>query len=328
MFCTSIGPQKAVSAPDSHPAATPWASGPWSRRGRPKGRPEPLWRPVSDDVLEESIPSSSSSSSTSATPKPTVIVEEQPAGGAPPSPRTLQAIQAAMIDTSSDEDERVSRKTVQRSRMASPEGEKGSVSPRTLEAIQRAMAEDDPVSKRDQTQQRKYVIITSSEDDEDAEESTPRFLAEAKEEGGGGVSPQTLLAIQRSLGESGATHLDHSTSSEGEEMEKVVGMRTKVFRSSVFTEGEGPKAEEKKSSMGDAQRTVICVSDEEIKAGSQLDTTRQDQEEKIFVQKESLKTNTDKVSSEIGINKPKEEENRQIMVKNEEEDNSSEGMKA
>ncbi|KAL7852741.1 hypothetical protein SRHO_G00185260 [Serrasalmus rhombeus] len=330
------GHQKTVKAPESQPAATPWSSGPWSKRGRPKGRPEPLWRPVSDDILEGNDPSFSSSSSSSTTPKPTLSVEKQSSDGAPPSPRTLQAIQAAMMDTSSDEDEGVSKKTVQGSRTTSSQDDNGGVSPRTLEAIQRAMMEDDTAYKK--APQPKYVIITSSED-EDGEESKMSVLPEAQEEHGGGVSPQTLLAIQRSLGESGTKHKeqqDHSTSSEGEEMEKVVGMRSKAFRSAVLTEGEECRQDEKKSSVADARSTVFPFSDEsdeEIKPKSHHHASLQGQEEtleesdlpeKVFPQKGSLETGTDQASSDFHTERQKQERKGQITVKSEEEDSSAE----
>ncbi|XP_017557369.1 DNA repair protein complementing XP-G cells [Pygocentrus nattereri] len=328
------GHQKPVKAPESQPAATPWSSGPWSKRGRPKGRPEPLWRPVSDDILEGNDPSFSSSSSSSTTPKPTLSVEKQSSDGAPPSPRTLQAIQAAMMDTSSDEDEGVSKKTVQGSRTTSSQDDNGGVSPRTLEAIQRAMMEDDTAYKK--APQPKYVIITSSED-EDGEESKMSVLPEAQEEHGGGVSPQTLLAIQRSLGESGTKHKeqqDHSTSSEGEEMEKVVGMRSKAFRSAVLTEGEECRPDEKKSSVADARSTVFPFSDdsdEEIKPKSHHHASLQGQEEtleesdlpeKVFPQKGSLETGTDQ--ADVHTERQRQERKGQITVKSEEEDSSSE----
>ncbi|XP_042661831.1 DNA excision repair protein ERCC-5 isoform X1 [Tyto alba] len=59
---------------------------------------------------------------------------------APPSPRTLLAIQAAMIDSSSDEelvDEGTGRLNVDQSAT-----EEGSVSPRTLQAIRQALSDD------------------------------------------------------------------------------------------------------------------------------------------------------------------------------------------
>ncbi|KAI4894631.1 hypothetical protein NFI96_011391, partial [Prochilodus magdalenae] len=328
------GPQKAVKAPEHQVVATPWSSGPWSRRGRPKGRPEPLWRPVSDDILEENDPSSTSSSS-SATPKPTISVEEQPSDGAPPSPRTLQAIQAAMMDTSSDEDEGVSRKAVQRSRATSSQDENGSVSPRTLEAIQRAMMEDDTSSTKDQTQQRKYVVITSSEDEDGEEISEISILPKTQEESGGGVSPQTLLAIQKSLGESVSKHVeqqDHSTSSEGEEMEKVVGIRSRAFRSAVITEGEEHRQDEKKSIPDDARRTVFLdESDEEMKHDPQLVTphvhhhTSFPSQEEICKESdlpENLETSTDQTSLDVHKEKQEEERKEQITAKSEEEEDS------
>ncbi|NWI25029.1 ERCC5 protein, partial [Sula dactylatra] len=60
---------------------------------------------------------------------------------APPSPRTLLAIQAAMVESSSEEelgDEDTGRLNVGRSVT-----EEGSVSPRTLQAIQQALSDDD-----------------------------------------------------------------------------------------------------------------------------------------------------------------------------------------
>ncbi|KAK3511003.1 hypothetical protein QTP70_029015 [Hemibagrus guttatus] len=126
------GSQKGTQTSESHPAPDPWSCGPWSRKGRPKGRPEPLWRPVSDGIPEENEPSSSSTP-----PKPINCSEEQPSDGAPPSPRTLQAIQAAMMDSSSDEEQMVSKKTLQdgNGTTGSQEGT-GGASPRTLQAIQ------------------------------------------------------------------------------------------------------------------------------------------------------------------------------------------------
>ncbi|XP_066518116.1 DNA excision repair protein ERCC-5 [Hoplias malabaricus] len=340
------GPQKTVKAPENQAAATAWSGGPWSRRGRPKERPEPLWRPVSDDIISDDMghdPSSStSSSSLSTTPKPTLTVED----GAPPSPRTLQAIQAAMMDTSSDEDEGVSNKTVQESRATSSQVENGSVSPRTLEAIQRAMMEGDSESKGNQTEMKKYVIITSSEDDEEGEEGTVHSLAETHEEGGGGVSPQTLLAIKMSLGEYDGKHTEeqsHLSSSEEEEIEKVVGMRSKAFRSALLTEEKGKQQcrEGEKNSLEDVQRQIISSSDEseeEIKPKPQTGTSHSQHHasllgqketcqesyvsEKIYFQEGCLKT--DQLSSDINIKEQKEEEKGQVMVKSEEDISSEE----
>uniref|UniRef100_A0A8B9HTK3 Excision repair cross-complementation group 5 n=1 Tax=Astyanax mexicanus TaxID=7994 RepID=A0A8B9HTK3_ASTMX len=391
------GSQKTVKAPESQPAAAPWSSGPWSRRGKPKGRPEPLWRPVSDDAHDPNYPVLPSSSSTTPKPTPTPT-EQQLSDGAPPSPRTLQAIQAAMMDSSSeDEDEAVSRKAVQRSRTWGSQEENGGVSPRTLEAIQKAMMEeagtgstedktqqgqqrkyviltssdeDEGSSKKDvqrgrttgskdenggmsprtleaiqkamseeaqdktqQEKQRKYVILTSSDEDDDGEDHTLNGSSKTQEAGrGGGVSPQTLLAIQRSLGEDSSKleeQLGHSTSSEEEEeMETVVGIRSKAFRSAVCGTKEKSGGLEE-----DARKSEPLSSDaskEKLKLGSQLDTTHiphhtslQDQEEKHH--EEIKKFNADNMPSGVIISSEKKVEgNGQHVVKSEEENSSSE----
>ncbi|MCJ8747814.1 hypothetical protein PDJAM_G00157870 [Pangasius djambal] len=317
------GSQKSTQTSESHPAPDPWSCGPWSRKGRHKGRPEPLWRPISDGIPDENEPPSSSSSTP---PKPIMCSEEQPSDGAPPSPRTLQAIQAAMVDSSSDEDELASKKTIQDgSGTASSQEGNGGVSPRTLQAIQRAMMEDNNVSedhcKEVQTQQQKYVIVSSSDDDDDDDdddqtESTVmerNILCEARE--GGGVSPRTLQAIQRALGDKESftgmkpgEHAGFLSSSEGEEMEEVVGVRSKEFKAATLTMEE----ERKKGALKTASSPSDLQSDE--------DTLPQEHEpsynsEKNFLQKGSLSSN---------ITEEKEERNGQIVVKREEEDSSSE----
>ncbi|XP_058236320.1 DNA excision repair protein ERCC-5 isoform X1 [Hemibagrus wyckioides] len=307
------GSQKCTQTSESHPAPDPWSSGPWSRKGRPKGRPEPLWRPVSDGIPEEKEPSSSSSSST--TPKPIICSEEQPSDGAPPSPRTLQAIQAAMMDSSSDEEEMVSKKTLQDgSGTAGSQEGTGGASPRTLQAIQRALMEDSNVSEQIQTPKQKYVIVSSSDDDDDDEAESTMMnrstMCEARE--GGGVSPQTLLAIQRALGEKesfpGIKQVEHGgllSSSEGEEMKEVFGVRSKEFKAAALTQEQECEK--------DALKTGVSPSDLHL----DKDTLPQDREpssETSFREKESLSI---KLSE-------KQERNGQVIVKSEEEDSSSE----
>ncbi|NXD13362.1 ERCC5 protein, partial [Nothocercus nigrocapillus] len=93
---------------------------------------------------------------------------------APPSPQTLLAIQAAMIESSSeeelgDEDKRVLN-------VDQPGSEEGSVSPRTLRAIQQALSDDDKreevvTSKTDgvttgRAEVKDFLLSSSDEDDE------------------------------------------------------------------------------------------------------------------------------------------------------------------
>ncbi|NWR51693.1 ERCC5 protein, partial [Regulus satrapa] len=64
--------------------------------------------------------------------------EDDKVVAAPPSPRTLLAIQAAMVESSSEEEVEAGQLNVDRF-----VSEEGSVSPRTLRAIQQALSEDD-----------------------------------------------------------------------------------------------------------------------------------------------------------------------------------------
>ncbi|XP_073698810.1 DNA excision repair protein ERCC-5 homolog, partial [Garra rufa] len=162
---------------------------PWERKGRPKGKPEPLWRPVTED--DENKPSSSSS----------CPEEEPPASGAPPSPRTLQAIQNAMIDSSSEEEAVAVRGS---------EDKDGSVSPRTLRAIQISMT--DPA---DEHKRRTYVISSSSEDEDEAVVPDRSVVTEVS--AGGGVSPRTLMAIQEALGDGDVERIELRNGSDGED---------------------------------------------------------------------------------------------------------------
>lgn len=140
LLCCS-GSQEKASAPEGRPAPALWSSSPWDRKAKPKGKPEPLWRPVSETDEKKNKPSSSSSSSS--------CHEEGP----PASPRTLQAIQNAMMDSSSEEED---------TRPPDDDDDDGSVSPRTLHAIQNAMM-DPPAHKH-----KMYVITSGSDDEEEA----------------------------------------------------------------------------------------------------------------------------------------------------------------
>ncbi|XP_058641844.1 DNA excision repair protein ERCC-5 isoform X2 [Onychostoma macrolepis] len=127
------GSQKKAGAPDGQSTPALWSSSPWERKGRPKGKPEPLWRPVTEE--DENKPSSSSS-----------CAEE------PPSPRTLQTIQSTVTDpadgrkrrtyviSSSSEDE--DEAAVPDRSLVSEVSAGGGVSPRTLLAIQEALGEE------------------------------------------------------------------------------------------------------------------------------------------------------------------------------------------
>ncbi|XP_048054165.1 LOW QUALITY PROTEIN: DNA excision repair protein ERCC-5 [Megalobrama amblycephala] len=163
------GSQKKPSAPESQSAPALWSSCPWESKGKPKGKPEPLWRPMTEE--EENKPSYSSS----------CAEEDLPAsGGAPASPRTLQAIQSAMMDSSSEEEAIDTRGH----KTTGSDGKDGSASPRTLQAIQSAMMDS---GSEEEIQRKTRGRRTTGSDDEDRS-----------------VSPQTLQAIQSAMMDSGS----------------------------------------------------------------------------------------------------------------------------
>lgn len=226
-----------------------------------------------------------------------------------------------MMDSSADEDELTSKKTLQ------DEGN-GGVSPRTLQAIQSALTEDSNVSEdlcREVSlipHQKKYVIISSSDDDDDngkdQAESTAMersVLDEAQE--GGGVSPRTLLAIQRALGEKEpftaikkVEQVGLLSSSEEEEMEEVVGVKSKGFKAATLPK----KMESEKAAL----ETALSVSDLQTE-----EKTLPQGDEKgsgsRFLQEGSLRIDLTEEEEE------KEEQNGRVEVKSEEDDSSSEG---
>ncbi|KAK6325898.1 hypothetical protein J4Q44_G00052400 [Coregonus suidteri] len=171
------GPKKTDNServPDVQPAASPWLGGPLSGRVRTGGgeRPEPLWRPISEEESLEEGPSSSSKHPQGSNPSL--------GDAAPPSPRTLKAIQAAMDASFSDEEEGSSW-----GRGGSRAGEEGSSWGR---GGSRAGEEGSSWGRG------------GSRAGEEGS-SWGRGGSRAGEEGSGSVSPHTILAIQRAMGE-------------------------------------------------------------------------------------------------------------------------------
>uniref|UniRef100_A0A2K6F6N7 DNA excision repair protein ERCC-5 n=1 Tax=Propithecus coquereli TaxID=379532 RepID=A0A2K6F6N7_PROCO len=100
------------------------------------------------EVDSESLPSSSKKHSMSfdmkSSPCEKVKTEEE-AGAAPPSPRTLLAVQAALLGSSSEEGLESEDRRQLGERSARAAASEGSLSPRTLCAIQRALDDDEDV---------------------------------------------------------------------------------------------------------------------------------------------------------------------------------------
>ncbi|XP_066562457.1 DNA excision repair protein ERCC-5 homolog [Amia ocellicauda] len=159
--------------PKKLPPVMPWTSTSKAVRTEP-----PLWHPVAEDSLEEtplsphrpsSAPQDESSCSRDA--------------AAPPSPRTLQAIQAALLDSSSDEDIQITGTQSGWAPERGVEGNARELSPRTVQAIQKALTEDNSEENRDVVlfgnayQQDGKVIDISSSDEEMVEAISERNKA-------------------------------------------------------------------------------------------------------------------------------------------------------
>ncbi|KAM8894027.1 DNA excision repair protein ERCC-5 isoform 2-T2 [Spinachia spinachia] len=153
------GSKKREAAPESRPAAAAWSGSclvGGSRRA--PDRPEPLWRPPSEAEAGAPAPSSEESKAS--------VSQPARGGASPPSPRTLEAIRAAMSDSSEEE-------------TAGREKKDGSVSPRTRQAIQRALAEEEDSEHRTPTFGSPAKVLA------DIPRAVPPVVVSSSEEEGG-----------------------------------------------------------------------------------------------------------------------------------------------
>ncbi|CAK6965899.1 DNA excision repair protein ERCC-5 [Scomber scombrus] len=211
------GSKKSEKAPESQPAAAPWSGSSLSgskRRGVDK--PKPLWRPVCEE--EEDMWDSSSDESKPFVSKPSISTQGDTS---PPSPRTLTAIQAAMNDSSDEE-------------KVDQEEKDGGVSPRTLLAIQKALAEEEEDAAEHRTlisssptkpqvhirHPVQQVVISSSE-----EETEPDILPNAN-------SLSNIKSYFKENPTDQSLHVKDNllVSSSEDEMEEVIGERSKSLR--------------------------------------------------------------------------------------------------
>ncbi|KAM4744893.1 DNA excision repair protein ERCC-5 homolog isoform 2-T2 [Anableps anableps] len=195
------GSKKNEPASESRPAAAPWSSS----RKRKADKPEPLWRPVTEEENEEE----DVQPTCSETFNPSVSKPSQQ-DTSPPSPRTLKAIQAAMSDSSDEE-------------KADPDNKDGKVSPRTLLAIQQALTEEEDEGSVSASKQQislqhpvRQVVISSSEE-------------------GRQPSPKEKLDLSQNTTYQ-SSHIEDSLlgSSSEDELEEVIGKRNKAFRSAAL----------------------------------------------------------------------------------------------
>ncbi|XP_056628733.1 DNA excision repair protein ERCC-5 homolog isoform X2 [Triplophysa dalaica] len=280
------GSQKRADAVDSQPTPALWSSTPWERKERPKGKPEPLWKPIADD---ENNPSSSSEQTES----------QQLSEGAPPSPRTLQAIQSAMMDSSSDDDnEAITVRSHDTHNTTGTEDKDGSASPRTLRAIQSAMMDDSERPKN-----RKYIMLSSSEDEEKPIVADDRGIA-----GDGGVSPRTLLGIQEALGDC------------GHEEQKSLTEREKTEIKSTALQSNDQRKDISCLTPDVSSRTVSSTP--HVLASRSQPKSPEDRREPEWISEDEKKLSASD-QKQVNVNE-KVQLNREIVVKTEEESSSSE----
>lgn len=234
--CTNLflskGSKKSDPAPIDKPGPAAWSGDFLSGiEKRAAGRPEPLWRPAGEkevkvrgSPLEESKPSTSKLSQGDA---------------APPSPRTLKAIEAAMAESSDEE-------------MGNAGKKDGHVSPRTMLAIQEALAEEEdgssdqsrPLHSSPPKQQvtvlhpAPQVIVSSSEDEADPSSLT--------------VLPAEPPNVKKPLSQNIHVRDGLLISSSEDEMEEAIAQRNKVLRATLLEEVEERKAKNKE--LGDGTR--------------------------------------------------------------------------
>ncbi|XP_057687187.1 DNA excision repair protein ERCC-5 homolog [Corythoichthys intestinalis] len=183
------GSTKSKIPSENQPTPAPWTgnalSGFIKRR---VAKPEPLWCPVPEEEDKKQVSFSGDCKESDVT--------------SPPSPRTLNALQVAMNDTSDVKQE---------------DGE-GSISPRSLLAIQQALDEDDDgvtqktLSSSSATEIQ--IAISSSEEDETELDAIKDFVEEKsnfKENTLGKNIPDDLLDI-------GSDYMD-----------EIIGQRNKAF---------------------------------------------------------------------------------------------------
>ncbi|XP_064819654.1 LOW QUALITY PROTEIN: DNA excision repair protein ERCC-5-like, partial [Oncorhynchus masou masou] len=258
------GPKKTNNServPDIQPAASPWLGGPLSGRVRTGGgeRPEPLWRPISEEESLEEGPSSSSKRPQD--PSPSL------GNTAPISPRTLKAIQAAMDGSFSEEEEEDSSWGRGGSRAEEEEGG-GSVSPRTLLAIQRATGEEldvgpspyatmigsSPVKPHPPSPQRpanRLFVISSSEEETEGKDTPPRTSLTNEDRLGveKGDEQQSPLPLRLPIPPADRVLLsmEEETVSRRsrEEVEQAIDNRNRAFHSAV--------------GQGDSLGQALCV---------------------------------------------------------------------
>ncbi|XP_031702386.1 DNA repair protein complementing XP-G cells homolog [Anarrhichthys ocellatus] len=238
------GSKKSEAAPESRPAAAAWSGISFAGgTRRAPDRPEPLWRPACEEKAEVAGPSSEDS-------KPSVSKPNQ-GDTSPPSPRTLNAIRAAMNDSSEEE-------TVDQ------EKKDGSASPRTLLAIQRALAEEDDDDDDDGAAEHRTLISSSpTKIRANIPRPVPQVVVSSSEEEGEPDGVNSMPHEKSDFKGNQSLHVKDvlfAGSSEGE-TEAMIGQRNEALR---FAALQKPHEREMESEKETKRRQLT----EDVRLGS------------------------------------------------------------
>ncbi|XP_069381394.1 DNA excision repair protein ERCC-5 homolog isoform X2 [Paralichthys olivaceus] len=256
------GSTKSKTATESQPAAAPWSGSSLSGcKRRAADRPEPLWRPVCEGEEEKSSPSKEDSKRSASKP---------PQGDtSPPSPRTLQAIQSAMNDSS--DEEKVDKKD-------------GSVSPRTQLAIQRVLAEEE-----DGGDEQRNVSVNLQTN---IHHSVPQVVINSSEEE---TEPLDAKCLQNEKSNSQenptgrSPHVNDSllVSSSEDEMEDVIAQRNRALHLAVL---QKPQRKELRSEeeMKDGELTEDVMTGSGGQIEKQVELERTESEHRLITKKDVL----------------------------------------
>ncbi|XP_071345060.1 DNA excision repair protein ERCC-5 homolog [Trachinotus anak] len=248
------GSAKSKTAQESQPAAAPWSGSSLSGcKRRAVDRPKPLWRPVCEEEEEVLRPSAEDSNPSASKPSQ--------GDTSPPSPRTLEAIQAAMSDSSDEE-------------KVDQEKRDGRVSPRTLLAIQQALAEEEDSAAECRT------LINSSSTKLQANilHPVPQEVISSSEEKTRPGDAKSLPNKKSDFEGNSTVKSLHVTdglfvSSSDDEMEEVIGQRNKALHLAVLQ-----KPQEGKIQSEEEKEKREWTKD--IRTGSRVQTEKQEELER------------------------------------------------
>ncbi|XP_075933807.1 DNA excision repair protein ERCC-5 isoform X2 [Anarhichas minor] len=246
------GSKKSEAAPESRPAAAAWSGSSFAGgTRRAPDRPEPLWRPACEEKAEVAGPSSEDS-------KPSVSKPSQ-GDTSPPSPRTLNAIRAAMNDSSEEE-------TVDQ------EKKDGSASPRTLLAIQRALAEEDDDDDDGAAEHRTLISSSPTKMRANIPRPVPQVVVSSSEEEGEPDGVNSMPHEKSDFKGNQSFHVKDvlfAGSSEGE-TEAMIGQRNEALR---FAALQKPHEREMESEKETKRRQLT----EDVRLGSRGQMEKQEE---------------------------------------------------